>query len=508
MLVTTVHSDCIIADNGVGDTAPGNTHHVVIVGGGIAGLATAYELQQQVHAAGSPLTYTLLESDATIGGKLISDRADGFVIEGGPDSFLAQKPWATDLCRELGLGDDLIGTNDAQRATFVLNNGRLTRMPEGLNLIMPTHLVPFLRSPLISWPGKLRMALDLVLPQRRATGDESIAAFVGRRLGQEAVEKLAEPLLCGIHAGEPERQSILSTFARFRDLEQKHRSLILGARAQRKVAAATPRSPSPAGSPQSTFISLRGGVRQLIDALECALTGAIITGARVANIEQHANGYQVVTMSGATYAADAVVLATPTYVSASLMHPLRPALADALNTIRYVSTASVYLGFRRHEVSHPLDGFGFVIPRREQRRIFGCTWSSTKFGFRAPPEHVLLRCFMGGAGREEQLAVTDVELIAVARAELRDIMGLDAEPVITRVFRWHQANPQYDVGHAQRVQGIYAECALLPGIYVTGGAYEGVGVPDCVRHGRGVAKMVTAYLTRSTCSAACVVGGT
>ncbi len=222
--------------------------HVVIVGGGIAGLATAYELQTLARTSGVPLTFTLLESDASVGGKLITDRTDGFVIEGGPDSFLAQKPWAAALCKRLGLQDDIIGTNDAQRVTYILRRGRLMRMPEGLQLIIPTRILPFLRSPLLSVRGRLRLLLDVVLPRGGSDGDESIAQFVGRRMGREVVEIIAEPMLCGIHAAEPEQQSLLGTFARYRDLERKHRSLILGAWRQRRAAP-----PPQAGRPPSTF---------------------------------------------------------------------------------------------------------------------------------------------------------------------------------------------------------------------------------------------------------------
>ena len=464
--------------------------HVVIIGGGIAGLAAAYELQTQVRDSATSLTFTVLESSSAVGGKLITDRADGFVIEGGPDSFLAQKPWAAALCRRLGLGDDVIGTNDAQRVTYVLNGGKLVRMPEGLQLIIPTRLWPFLRSPLLSWPGKLRMLLDLVLPRGPAVVDESIAQFVGRRMGREVVEKLAEPLLCGIHAAAPEEQSLLGTFARFRDLEQKHRSLILGSWRQRRAA---PRPPA-SSPPPSTFVSLRGGVRQLIEALEQQLAKHVVTGAAVSAIVPNGLGYRVVTKDGRTFDADAVVLATPTYVASDVVAGLNPTLATMLSGIRYVSTASVYLGFRREDVGGPLPGFGFVIPRGEKRRIFGSTWASSKFNHRAPDDRVLLRCFIGGAGHEDRVDLSDAELVKIVREEIGDIMGLRAEPVITRVFRWHKANPQYDVGHSGRVRTIYAACAMTPGLFVTGGAYEGVGVPDCIRHGEDTARRVLAFL--------------
>lgn len=461
---------------------------VVIVGGGIAGLAAAFELQTQ--AQNAPIEVTVLEGEEAVGGKLVTDRSDGFVIEGGPDSFLAQKPWAAALCRRLGLEDDMIGTNDSQRVTYILRRGRLLRMPEGLQLIIPTRLKPFLRSPLLSWRGKLRMLLDVVLPRGNMDADESIADFVHRRMGREAVEVIAEPMLCGIHAAAPEQQSLLGTFARYRDLERKHRSLILGSWRQRRAAPPVPSG----GRPPSTFISLRGGVRQLIEALEARLDGSLVRGARVATITRTGDTYEIETTDGRAYGADAVIVAAPTYVASEVVANINARLAQALRAIRYVSTASVYLGFRKADVGGPLPGFGFVIPRGEQRRIFGSTWASSKFNHRAPDDFVLLRCFVGGAEHEERVEWTDAELISAARDEIADIMGLRAEPVITRVFRWRKANPQYDVGHAERVQGIYGACADTPGLFVTGGAYEGVGVPDCINHGERTARRVLQFL--------------
>ena len=474
-------------------------YHTIIIGGGIAGLSTAYYLQEEARAAGLPLTYTLLEGEQTLGGNIVTEHVDGFVIEGGPDCFLSRKPWAAELCRRLGLGDELMGTNDARRKVFVLNRGRLTPLPDGVMLIVPTRIAPFLTSPLISWPGKVRMGLDLFIPPRRGGGDESVADFVRRRLGQEALDKIAEPLMSGIHVSDPEQQSLLGTFPRFRDLELRYGSLIRGMLAARRAA----RPPRSSGSgPSSMFITLRGGMGQLVQALGRALTGGqVVTGARVVGLErQDGEGdrkdrpYRVRTADGATFEAHAVVLATPAYVSAELVSSLAPSLADALRGIRYVSTATISLGFRRADVAHPLDGFGFVVPRRERRRISACTWTSTKFHHRAPPQALLLRCFVGGPGREELVELGDEELLALVRQELSAIMGLHARPTLTRIFRWHKANPQYDVGHLDRVGEMYALCEAQPGLFITGSAFEGVGLPDCVRQGQQTASKVFSYI--------------
>lgn len=469
--------------------------HVVIVGGGITGLTTAYSLQEEARRLSLPLTFTLLESNPTLGGKIVTERVGGFVIEGGPDSLLTQKPWAADLCRRLGLGDDLIPTNDDRRQTFVVNRGRLTPLPDGMMLIVPTRIRPFVTSPLISWPGKARMALDFFIPPRRDDGDESIAAFVRRRLGQEALEKLAEPLMSGIHVADPERQSLLGTFPRYREIEKRHGSLIRGMLSQRRAAKA----PGPARSGQkSAFLSLRNGLGQLIEALESALDGGrLITGCRAVALERgEGPRYRIRAENGSVYDADAVVLATPAQVSASLLTDLSPALVEALSRIRYVSTATISLAFQAADVGHPLDGFGFVVPRREQRRILACTWSSTKFDHRAPPDAVLLRCFVGGSGNEELVGLGDDELEALVREELLDLMGLRAQPTMRRIFRWYGGNPQYDVGHPELVRSIAALAAREPGLYLTGSAFDGVGVPDCVRQGQETARKVLDDLRR------------
>ncbi len=496
---------------------------VVIIGGGITGLAAAYTLQEEARAAGRPLRYVLVESERRLGGKILTEHLEGFTIEGGPDCVISQKPWAADLARRLGLGDALMGTNDERRKTYVLTRGRLTPLPDGVMLIIPTRITPFVTSPLISWPGKIRMGLDLFIPRRKGDADESVADFVRRRLGREALDKIAEPLMGGIHVSDPELQSLLGTFPRFRTLEVQHRSLILGMLAQkRRSARRAGRSGAPVQPsarlgqtppPTTTFITLTGGLGQLTAALTTALTGELLTGARATVIRQTAlgtagqgpsgfeeaspteGGYVVQLEDGRTLHARAVVLATPAYVSGELVSAFAPDLARLLAAIRYVSTATVSLGYRAADVYHPLNGFGLVIPKSEGRQISACTWSSTKFNHRAPADGVLLRCFVGGPGHEALVDLSDEELTMLARRELQQIMGIDAQPLIARVFRWRRANPQYDVGHLEHVQVLRAACAGQPGLFVAGGAYDGVGVPDCVRQGTAAARAALAFLT-------------
>ncbi len=469
--------------------------HVIIVGGGIAGLSTAYYLQKRARAASCPVSCTLIEQEPRLGGKILTEHIGDFVIEGGPDSFLAQKPWGVQLARELGLGDQMIGTNEGQRKVFVLHRGRLQPLPDGVMLIVPTKLMPFVLSPLISPWGKLRMGLDLFIPPRRDGQDETLAEFIRRRLGEEALDKIAEPLMSGVHNAESDRQSILATFPRFRALEETHGSLIRGMLATRRQARGAGSKGN--GAFAGAFVSLRGGLGDLVEALAGALSEAsLLLGRRVEGIRYDPNvspPYRIRLTDGQELTGDAVVLATPAYVAADLVASFAPELAAELRAIRYVSTGTISLAYRRDEVSHPLNGFGFVIPRSERRGINACTWTSTKFSHRAPDDHVLLRVFFGGSRHPEAVEWSDERLLAMVERELRDIMGITARPILARVYRWPLAHPQYDVGHLDRIARLEALCP--PGLHLTGSAYRGVGIPDCIRQGEETAAGVMTCLT-------------
>lgn len=473
-------------------TLPNDRPHIVVVGGGISGMSAAYELARGSDPGAPPLV-TLIEREPRLGGKIVTERADGFVIEGGPDSFMAQKPWAAELARELGLGDELMVASPMRRTTWVLARGRPQPLPEGMLLIVPTRILPFALSPLISPLGKLRMALDLIIPARRDDGDETLAEFVRRRLGNEALDRLAEPILSGIHSAECERQSIMATFPRFRDLEKRYGSMMRGMLASRRNAPKTP------AAHQSPFMTLRTGMGSLVERLTQQLTARILTGRQVMALTHDstsARPYRLQLDDGTRLDADAVILATPSFAAADLTTTSFPALARALRAIRYVSTATVSLVYRRDEVGTPLDGYGLVIPRGEQRQINACTLSSVKFRHRAPDDHLLLRCFVGGSRRPELAARDDAELVALARADLRAILGISAEPVLTRVYRWPNGNPQYDVGHLERIDALDQLCP--PGLLLAGAAYRGVGVPDCIKQGREAARKALAAVASST----------
>jgi oxygen-dependent protoporphyrinogen oxidase len=476
-------------------------YDVAIIGGGISGLANAYYLQGHAAQANRPLRYTLIERAPNVGGKIVTEHVHGFggspfVVEGGPDSFITQKPWALQLARELGLQDRLLGTNDHLRKTFVLNKGKPTALPDGVLLIVPTRFLPFALSPLISPLGKLRMGLDFLIPAQQNDDDETLADFVRRRLGDEALDKIAEPLLSGIYNAEAEKLSLLATFPRFREIEKKHGSLIRGMLAGRSSNQAKPTAAaetnSQPGKPLSMFVSFRDGAQELVDNLFPKLTGDMRLHCSVNSItrsqEPMPERYQLTLSDGSTVAAHKVVLATPAFVSADLLTTIAPDAAKLLAAIRYVSTGTISLGFRCSEVNHPLNGFGLVIPRSEKRPINALTWSSTKFDHRAPAEHVLIRVFFGGSRNPEIMERSDDDLLAIARRELHALMGIDATPVFHRLFRWRNATPQYDVGHLKRVDAI--EMALPSGIHVTGSPYRGIGIPDCVHQAQQTADQI------------------
>jgi oxygen-dependent protoporphyrinogen oxidase len=467
----------------------------VVIGGGISGLAAAYALQK---TEGSDANYLLLEASDHLGGKIVTYSGDGFLIEGGPDSFLTQKRAALDLCRELGLGDQLIGSNHtATPSTYVLSKGKLHPMPEGMMLMAPTMILPILRSKLISWPGKLRMGLEIFIGRNTTVPDESLGAFVRRRMGSELLAKIAGPLMAGIHAGDPEALSLRSTFPIFTDMEKTHRSLILGMMKRKKAMAAQPTQPSTSPRP-SMFPTLSGGLQQLPDAIAARLNPANVQlNTRVQSVTPDGNQYKIDLADGTYLYAENVVFTTPSYVTADLVLQLDPALAAKLREIRYVSTSTVSLAFRRSEITCDLNGFGFIVPATEGRKINACSWSSTKFSHRAPDDFVLMRVFIGGAFSEPLAEQDDATLIDIARTELREIMGITATPVLALAYRWTKSNPQYNVGHSARIDAIDQLVAAHPSLYLAGAAYRGSGIPDCIQSGVDTAAKILVRQTSS-----------
>jgi oxygen-dependent protoporphyrinogen oxidase len=457
---------------------------LVVVGGGITGLAAAHHALELARERRIALELTLVEARERLGGTIATERAGGFLIEAGPDSFLSEKPWALALCRRLGLEDRLARTDDRYRKVFVWHAGRLHPLPDGWELLAPTRLAPFLSSRLFSWPGKLRMAFDLVLP-RGIADDESLGAFVRRRLGREALERVAQPLVAGIYTADPDDLSLTATMPRFAELEKQERSIILGLRRARRRALETGVS----GARWSLFVTLKEGMEDLVAALATRLQpGTVLLKQRVAGVERRGDRWRVATAEGADLDADRVIVATESHAAARMLRYVDPTLATLLAEIPYASSATVTLGYRRADVLHPLDGFGFVVPRTEKRALLACTFSSVKYAGRAPEGDVLLRAFVGGALNEAVLELDDAPLVMRARAELREALGITAAPALARVFRWPKAMPQYHVGHLARVETIERRAGALPGLDLAGGAYRGVGIADCVRSGEAAAE--------------------
>ncbi len=478
----------------VGPAAAG---HIVVLGGGIAGLAAAHRLLHVQGDAPCGLRVTLVEADDRLGGKIVTERIDGFVIEGGPDSFLATKPRGIGLCEELSIGQhpQLQGVQPQRRRAFVLWSGRLHDLPEGLSGLVPTRLAPLVRSTLLSPRGKARVALDYLLPARRAAGDESLGRFVRRRLGREAWQRLVEPLMAGIYAADGDQLSLAATFPQLREAERRYGGLIKGVLAVRRQA----QTPVPASG--SAFLTPAAGLDTLVTALEKRLRDAgatlVLSDPAVA-VTRSGSAFDVRLLAGESIQADAVIVATPAYAAASLLANLDSVLAAELDAIPHASTAIVTLAYRREEISHSLDGHGYVIPRAEGSPILACTWSSRKWAKRAPEGWELIRVFIGRAGQEDVLAADDEALVAMAVNEISTRLGVTAPAALTRVRRWPRGMPQYLLGHPERVARIESLCGKLAGLYLAGNAFHGVGLPDCIASGERAADSAAAYLRASS----------
>ncbi len=453
---------------------------VVIVGGGISGLAAAYYLCRQARAAGVALQVHLLEAGDRWGGVIHTVREAGFIVEGGPDSILSYKPAGMALWRDLGLEAEIVGTSPRHRGSFIYSRGALHPLPEGLTLMIPARLGPLFRTRLLSWRGKLRAGLDLLRRRAAVDGDVSLADFVTAHLGSEVFERIVEPLFAGIYAGDARQLSLAATYPQLLAVAQEHGSLLRGLLMHRRARPST--GGASGRSRWTPFVTLRQGLGQMVDALLHRLEGVDLRlQARVTRVVPAAgNGWQVHLANGDTLPADAVVIATPAHVAAALLADVDPTLADALAAIPYASTVTVSLAYRREDVPHPLNGYGFVVPRVEGRPLLACTWTSSKFPHRAPAGFALFRCFLGRAGEDAVIDWPEEAIVAQVREELRAIMGLTAAPVRVWVFRWPRALPQYTVGHLERLRRIEARLADLPGLFLLGNAYRGVGVPDCV----------------------------
>jgi oxygen-dependent protoporphyrinogen oxidase len=449
---------------------------VVMIGAGLSGLVSARSFIAAMKAKGEEASVTVIEALPRAGGNLMSERHEGFLIDGGPDSWVAAKPHGVALCRELGLGDALIETLPANRRVYVAHQGGLVPMPEGVVLGTPTRLRPMATTKLLSWRGKLRALFDLVLPETEIPEDVSLGELVAARIGREAVTALVEPLLAGIYAGDAWTLSARATFPQLVEMLRSERSLLRAARAA---------APKRHGGyvPPSAFVSLRGGVGQLVDALVASLpAGTVRLSTRATAVRAgSASRWEVALEGGEVLAADHVVLGLAPHFAAKLARDAAPTLADALEAVPCTSAATVFFAHERRSIPHPLDATGFIVPKREGMRILAGTWVSSKWPGRAPEGKVLMRAFLGGVGREEALTRPDDELVSEARIDVERLMKFRAEPLFTRVFRFTRTSPLPTVGHIARIARIRAAAAQAPGLHPIGSAYDGVGIPDTIR---------------------------
>ncbi len=460
---------------------------IAIIGGGISGLTAAFSLEE--HRRTGAIDYTLYESAPHLGGVLRTEKIQGCIVEAGPDSFLTEKPWAADLCRALGLTDELIGSNDADRKTYILIHGRLIPMPDGLMFMVPTKILPTGFSPLFSWGTKLRMVRELFHPRCAAEADESVASLIDRHYGAEMVDRLADPLLSGVYGGEAASLSVRAVLPRFAEMERTHGSLGRAMLAARKKI---PHSANQIAPP--LFTSLKNGMQQLIDALVPRLSPAsLLTNTPVQSIQPDAGGWRVSTGLTSDY-FDAIILAVPAHAAAQLLSICGPDLSAELAAIAYTSSITVGLGYDRNVRQSLPPGFGFLVPRSEGKRLLAATFVHNKFPHRTPEDRALLRCFFAGSTAENIWELSDDEIIAIVRTELQQILGLRATPLFARVYKWKSAMAQYGVGHLERLDRIERLCQQLPRISLAGNGYRGIGVPDCVRSGRDAAEQMLKQL--------------
>jgi len=461
-------------------------NRIAIIGGGISGLSAAFDLEQRRRNAGD-IEYVLFEASPRLGGVLRTEYIDGCIVEAGPDSFVSEKPWAANLSRELGLGEQLIGSNDADRKTYILTRGRLVAMPDGLMFLVPTKILPTGLSPLFSWRTKFRMTQELFHPPNAVNHDESVADFVERHYGREMVDRLADPLLSGVYGGESASLSVRAVLPRFAEMEQTHGSLGRAMLAARKKMASSPHKTAP-----PLFTSLMNGMQHLAETLVSRLTStSLVTNATVKTVVPESGRWRVFADERSEL-FDKLIVALPGLAAAQVLRDTSAELASELAGIQYSSSITVGIAYG-NEVRRALPpGFGFLVPRSEGKKLLAATFVHNKFPHRAPADIALLRCFFAGNVAEEVWTLSDEQLIGIVRNELQQIVGLRAEPRFARVYRWKSAMAQYGVGHLERLQRIDVLRQQIPGLALAGNGFRGIGVPDCVRSGRDAAKLLLA----------------
>jgi oxygen-dependent protoporphyrinogen oxidase len=461
---------------------------VIIVGGGITGLAAAYELEKR------NINYLLIEKGNQLGGVIKTERKGDFIFEGGPDCFVSFKPWVEELARELEIEDELICTQEENKGIFVYSKGKLHLLPDGLTELVPKDIKQFLFTPLISVRGKLRMALEVLIPPQKNKEDETLASFVKRRFGKELLDKIAEPLIAGIHASDPETMSLESTFPSFLEMEREFGSVTWGMlRKRREMKRAKREKPPSVQPPKKTFfMSFKKGMQEIVEALEKKIPAhKIILRKEVTGLIKENNFYLINLKSGESFKAKNIILTTPAYSSAKIVKEIDKELSQKLNEIPYAPSITIPVAFKKNEFAHPLKGFGVVVPKSEGRRVMAISWISSKWPYRVPEGYVMLRVFMGGSEGEKFITFSKEEILKIALEEIKIILGTSAEPFDYEIFRFEKSMPQYTLGHKQKIGFIESRLKKLhPSLIITGGAFHGVGIGDCIREGRKAARKI------------------
>ncbi len=464
---------------------------IVIIGGGISGLATAYAVEQVAAARGLKVETIVLEKNGRLGGKIQSIRDEGYLCEWGPNGFLDNKPMTLDLCDRLGIRGQLARSNDNARKRFIYSGSELHRLPE--------NGPGFLRSNLMSWGGKFRLAKEFWIPKREDDSDETLAEFGRRRLGPEALDKLIAPMVSGIFAGDPETMSLKSCFPRIYELEQTYGGLLramLKLAKQKSAERKSGKQVASAAGPGGVLTSFVGGIQELTDAIQAALTGEVRLDAAVTKVAKKSDGFEITLEDGEKLDAEIVVAAVPAYALAAMVEEMSIVMSDVLKAILYAPMNVICFGYEQEKIKHDLNGFGYLIPRQEGCSILGTLWDSSIFPQRAPEGHVLLRSMMGGAANPTAINLSDRHVQNYVAADLHDIMGIDKPPDFVRIFRHPNAIPQYTRGHGQRLLAVEEGARKIPGLFVTGNAFFGIGLNDCVNASNSTAEHVVGYLER------------
>ncbi len=463
--------------------------HIAIIGAGVSGLAAATAIQR-AQDAGVEVEFTLFERSNRLGGVMVTEQLDGCLIEAGPDSFLSEKTYGADFCKTFGLGDQIIGSNDSERKTYIVVNNRLIAMPDGLMFMVPTKILPTVTTSLFTWGTKIKMGMEFFSKPPVNNGDETVGNMVRRHYGQEVVERLADPLLSGVYGGDADSLSVRAVLPRFADMESKYGSLSRGMLVARKKMAEMVKKAGPNYRPRPLFSSLKNGMQQLVDAVaEYLPKERIHLGITVDAVANDASGWTV-TINGLQQHFDGLIIATPAHAAGKLLGDIDSALASDLNGVSYSSSVTVAATYNRSDLAHMPPGFGFLVPKSENRRVRALTFVHNKFPHRAPADKGIIRVFLGGLSDQGVLALSDEEILSTVRRELREIIKLDAQPRVERVYRWNKAMAQYGPGHLDRVKRIQQAVSSAQGLALAGNAFQGIGVPDCIASGLNAANAV------------------